>query len=194
MLFCISGAQGSGKSTVLKELEKLNYNVIERKTARSVLSEMDTTLPEIYANLDLHCEYQDKLLQRKMDDEREAIASNDVWFTERSYADLLGYAIQNIAKDPAYSDWLIDYDARCKAAQRNYEAVFYIRSGMFDVVDDGVRNASTHFSIMMDMIIGEKSLEWMCDDVTMVNAITTDNLQSRIDQIQHELVWTKTFK
>jgi len=47
MLIAISGSQGCGKSTVLKELKDRGYNVTERKTARSILNDWGVTLPSM---------------------------------------------------------------------------------------------------------------------------------------------------
>src|ERR1700722_16150455 len=93
MLVALSGAQGSGKTTVLNGLKTLGYNVIERKTARSVLADWNVSLEQVYADQDLCQKFHDELLIRKQDDEKESYISEDLRFTERSFADLFTYAL-----------------------------------------------------------------------------------------------------
>ena len=47
MLVAISGSQGSGKSTVLAELQKRGHNVVTRKTSRSIMSDWGVTLKQV---------------------------------------------------------------------------------------------------------------------------------------------------
>ena len=65
MLVAISGSQGSGKSTVLAAMEENGYDVVTRKTARSILVEWDVSLSSVNKDLDLTVKYQEALLDRK---------------------------------------------------------------------------------------------------------------------------------
>jgi len=65
MLVAISGAQGSGKSTVIHELEKAGHPVVTRKTSRSLLSDWGKTLDQVFSDTDLTVQFQDELLRRK---------------------------------------------------------------------------------------------------------------------------------
>lgn len=152
MLFAISGSQGSGKTTVINELKKRGYPVVERKTSRSILDEWGVTLSQVNNDRDLTIRFQDRILTRKMEDEAEAVADiSRIWFTERTYADLFTYALIAIGKDNEYSDWVDEYFKDCAAQQVNYNANFYLPAGKFELEADGVRGSNTHYSRMVDI-------------------------------------------
>ena len=153
MLISISGAQGSGKSTVLNELKRIGFNVISRKTARSVLEEFDVkTLDEVYANPDLVVKWQNLILERKVLDEFEAYHSEELWFTERTYADLFTYACMAVGKNNSKSDWLNSYYDRCQECQHKYHIhSFYIfHHGNYTATNDGVRGVNPQYAAMIE--------------------------------------------
>lgn len=149
-LYSVAGSQGTGKSTLL---DALQLPSIQRKTSRSILSDWGVTLSEVNNNRDLTIRFQDEILARKISDEAFAVMSNEVLFTERTYADLFVYALVAIGKDNEYSDWLDSYFERCKAAQDSYAKVFYLTGGHFQPVNDGVRAINKHYSQMVDMLM-----------------------------------------
>lgn len=151
MLYAISGAQGCGKSTLLTALEDQGYKVVSRKTSRSILKDWDMTLDEINADKELALKFQYEILTRKAQDEQEAIHSKEVWLTERTYMDLFVYALVNLGKHNEYSTWLDSYFDKCLENQQHYDGIFYIRSGLFNVVHDGVRGSNQHYSKMIDL-------------------------------------------
>lgn len=164
MFIAVSGSQGSGKSTILKELKQVrltdpndNYpqqvKVVERKTSRSILTDWNVTLQEVNDNHDLTIKFQDEILLRKYNDEAVAANSQELWFTERTYADLFTYALVSLGKDNTYSDWLDDYYKRCMRFQQQYDHVYYLKAGYFNVVGDGVRGAGKHYSRMVDLVM-----------------------------------------
>lgn len=152
MIYSVSGAQGSGKTTILNELSKQGYNVISRKTARSVLKEWQLTLPEIYNNNTLMRKFQLELVERKRLDEEDKIMSSDIWFTDRSYVDLLTYSSIILGPKQENAEWLDEYYQKCKEYQKHYQKVFYIEPLPF-VVSDGTRNTSIIYSDIVDTII-----------------------------------------
>lgn len=151
MLYAISGAQGCGKSTLLAALEAQGYKVVSRKTSRSILKDWGMTLDEINADKELALKFQYEILTRKAQDEYEAIHSNEVWLTERTYMDLFVYALVNLGKHNEYSTWLDSYYDKCLELQQHYDGIFYIRSGLFQVASDGVRGSNQHYSKMVDL-------------------------------------------
>lgn len=155
MLISISGSQGSGKTTVLNELAKSGLKVVERKTARSVMSEQfpGMTLDDIYADPLLAMRWQDLILQRKYLDEIEAVDSEELWFTERSYADLFTYAVMAVGKNNIHSEWVDSYYDECKKQNARYLECFFIHGGLFKPVDDGVRGINQHYATMIDVTI-----------------------------------------
>ena len=183
MLYSLAGSQGTGKSTILNELVAKGYRVIERKTSRSILSDWGVTLSEVNNDRELTVKFQDEILQRKFDDEREAASSQDVWFTERTYMDLFVYALVAIGKDNEYSDWLNNYYERCVEKQEYYNHIFYLPSGHFNAVDDGVRGINKHYQQMVDETLYRYTAQ---DNGHLVTIIATSDLNRRLDQIvQH---------
>lgn len=152
MIFAIVGSQGSGKSTVLTELEKRGWPIVNRKTARSILEDWNVTLDDVNADIKLKMKFQEELVQRKITDDFEHVDDDQIWFTERSFADLFGYTVINIGQYNECSEWLNEYYNVCEKAQNHYEAIFYLRGGLFDVVDDGVRGINQHYSETADLI------------------------------------------
>lgn len=187
MLISVCGAQGSGKSTILSELRSLGHNVIERKTSRSILDDWGVTLQQVNADRDLTLKFQDEIIKRKYEDELAAVQSNEMWFTERTYADLFTYALINLGKDNDNSDWLDNYFETCKKYQQSYSKVFYLKSGMFNVVYDGVRGANQHYSNMVDLVMwdytNQLSSIFSSAALTKVYKITVPDVDERVDFI-----------
>lgn len=149
-LIAISGSQGSGKTTILNELQKLGYKTITRKSARSILDEWQVTLPQVNADEELTKRFQEEITKRKFDDEHHAIKSKDVWFTERSHVDLFTYALITLGKNNAHSSWVDSYYGMCKQYNDNYHSIFYLTAGHFSPAHDGVRGSNQHYSTMVD--------------------------------------------
>lgn len=153
MLYAISGAQGCGKSTLLAALEERGYQVVSRKTSRSILSEWDMTLDEINADPELSMKFQLEILNRKAQDEHDAIHSDEIWLTERTYMDLFVYALINMGKHNEFSTWIDAYYDKCLENQQHYDGIFYVRSGLFNVSHDGVRGSNQHYSKLVDLTL-----------------------------------------
>jgi predicted ATPase len=182
MLVAIAGAQGSGKSTVLKELAERGYNVVQRKTARSILNDYPgKSLDDIYAIPELAMEWQTKILQRKIDDEYDALMSHQLWFTERTYADLVTYAVMAVGKNNAYNADLNHYYDMCKARNQSYLHTFYLRAGLFAPVADGVRGINKHYSRMIDLTMFDATCE-MLDDAHLT-VIETAGVANRVQMV-----------
>lgn len=155
MLVAISGAQGCGKTTVLNRIRDLGFRVIDRKTSRSILNDWNTSLEEVYGDPVRFIDFQEELIRRKAEDEREAISSSDLWFTERSYADLFAYATIVAGKDNRHADWLNSYYQRCQVLQSQYLMVYYLLpfSINADAENDGVRSVNRFFVSMVDSTV-----------------------------------------
>jgi hypothetical protein len=155
MLAAVSGSQGAGKSTIIQQLMDLGYPVIQRKTSRSILSDWDVTLNQINEDPELTMKFQDEILKRKFMDEKDAINSAGIIFTERTYADLFTYALVSLGKNNRFDDWLNEYYFKCMKFQQSYDMVFYLTAGHFTPVADGVRGANKHYSSMVDLTMRE---------------------------------------
>ncbi|PPD53438.1 MAG: hypothetical protein CTY12_04980 [Methylotenera sp.] len=154
MLISICGSQGSGKSTILHELSQLGYNVITRKTSRSILTDWGVSLESVNNDPDLTIKFQHEIIKRKHQDEISSIINTPqqiVWFTERTYADLMTYFLISTGKDNRFSNEINEYYKQCIVHQQTYDKVFYLKAGHFVPEHDGVRGANVHYSRMADL-------------------------------------------
>jgi len=152
MLISIAGSQGSGKSTVLKELSNAGHNIVERKTARSIITEWGVTLDAINQDPDLKMAFQMELVDRKFKDEMEYAFADELYFTERTFADLFTYALISFGQYNQYDDWIDTYYKTCKDACNNYTRVYYLQAKFsHNIENDGVRSINEHYSRMVDI-------------------------------------------
>ena len=181
MLIAISGSQGSGKSTILDELKKKGFLTIDRKSSRSILEDWGVTLQEVNSDPELTLKFQDEITDRKFDDEIEAVVSKQVWFTERTHADLFTYALASIGKDNEYSKWLNGYYNKCIQHNQDYHGVFYLRGGLFPVEHDGTRGSNNHYSRMIDLTMEDMTKQMIHS--SKIQIIETADLRSRVNTI-----------
>lgn len=180
-IVAVSGSQGAGKTTVINSLHKMGYPIIQRKTSRSILTEWNVSLSEVNNNAELTMRFQEEIIKRKFMDEKEAMVSDDVVFTERTYGDLFAYALVALGKDNEFSDWLSDYYLQCMEYQQSYDLVFYLTAGHFDVQADGVRATNRHYSKMVDLVMGEFTRQLTTNQ--KLNIIDTPVLPERLTMI-----------
>lgn len=176
-LIAISGSQGTGKSTLI---DALKMPTITRKTSRSILSDWGVSLSEVNNSRELTIRFQHEILLRKIEDEKQAVESDQVFVTERTYADLFVYALVAIGKDNEYSEWLNEYYHQCVEAQSSYSHVYYLTAGHFKPVNDGVRAINEHYSWMVDASMLEYTRRM---STGILSVITTPDLQRRVDWI-----------
>jgi len=188
MLVAISGSQGAGKSTVLQELKKLGYPVIQRKTARSILNDWGVTLDAVNVDFELKQAFQEELLRRKLNDELEASMADEVIFTERTFSDLFTYALISFGQYNKYDNWIDNYYEKCKSYCQYYDHVFYIKNKFFNNIEkDGVRSINKHYSKMIDnnmlditkQMMNPAGLEYSDKVTTILDA----NILERVDII-----------
>lgn len=183
MLFAVSGSQGSGKTTTLNKLAETGSKVIQRKTARSILAEYPgKTLDDIYADPDLCMKFHDQILDRKINDEQSALEDTELWFTERSYADLFTYACVSLGKNNRCSEWLNAYYDKCKAMNQRYTKIFYIEGGKFTPEHDGVRGSNPHYATLVDTSMLAFTQQ-MDENRRNVSKIITTKLTDRVREI-----------
>lgn len=184
MLIAVSGAQGSGKSTVIKELERQGHPVVKRKTSRSLLQDWGKTLDQIFSDLDLTVQFQNELLRRKRQDEHDAWLDTAVWFTERSYTDVFTYAVVYLGRHNKYSEWLDTYFEECTKSNNTYEHVFYLQSGFFDVEHDGVRGSNQHYANMVNVTM--MNCLYPMVEQSKRTFVKTPNLSQRVSLISKQ--------
>ena len=179
MLVAISGSQGSGKSTILKEIEKLGYQTVERKTSRSILEEWGVTLQQVNNDHDLTIRFQNEITKRKRTD--ECVPEDGLWFTERTHADLFTYALVSLGKDNSYSNWLNEYYRTCMRNNQMYDAVYYLRAGSFNIEHDGTRGSNMHYSRMVDLTMLDITQQMV--HTSKLTVIETPDLIQRVNII-----------
>lgn len=183
MIIAISGSQGSGKSTILSEISKLGYNVVDRKTSRSILQDWGVTLDQVNKDLALTLEFQREIIARKYTDEMNPMRfhENPVWFTERTYADLMTYFLISSGKDNEFSGDINEYYTQCIRHQQSYDKVFYLKAGHFIPEHDGVRGANVHYSRMADLTMLDLTIQMTPSD--RLTVIDTPCLEQRLNII-----------
>ena len=177
MLVSVSGSQGCGKTTLLNAIHKQGYPIIQRKTSRSILQEWDVSLNEVNTNPALTMKFQEEIIRRKFLDEKEAIESSEIVFTERTYADLFTYALVALGKNNEFDNWMNDYYIRCMKYQQTYDMVFYLTAGHFAIQNDGVRSANKHYSTLVDLTMQEFTQQMTSK--SRLNIVSTPILQER---------------
>lgn len=185
MLIAVSGSQGSGKTWILNEIKKLAFEVIERKTARSILLEWGVTLNDVDDDLELRVKLQDEISKRKFEDEIEAAKSANLYFTERTHADLFTYALVSLGKNNDYEEWISEYYKKCmRYNQELYRLVYYLRAGHFNVVHDDVRGSNIHYSRMVDLVMHDITQQMV--HVSKLTVIETPDLDQRVNIITNQ--------
>ena len=184
MLVAISGSQGSGKSTILDKLAQSGYNTVTRKTSRSILTDWGVSLADVNGNHRLTQDFQDEVIARKRIDEQQALQSNELWFTERTYADLFAYSLITLGKDNSYSEWLNQYYNNCLKLSQSYAAVYYLSAGHFVVEHDGVRGANVHYSRMVDCTMLDITRQMVHN--SRLTVVHTPDLNTRANMIAEQ--------
>ena len=139
-LVSVSGAAGTGKSTLL---ENLRFRVNGFRVARAILRKMNMDLYDILKDPIKTMEFQDLILEWKIANDSSLHEDNEVeWtFVERCPADFYAFAKtwQPRFNSPEYDEWLKDYYNDCFDAMKHYDVAIIIPPGKFAHVDDGVR-------------------------------------------------------
>jgi predicted ATPase len=141
-IVAISGAAGTGKSTILESIKKDGFLVSDFKAARTVLNNMGKSLSEILKDENETITFQEDILFVKNSNDGILLERSPKWaFTERSTIDLYGFAKtwQSHFNSETYDDWLSDYRIKCISGMNIYSEQFIIPPGKFEHVDDGVR-------------------------------------------------------
>jgi predicted ATPase len=181
-LVAISGSQGSGKSTIINELEALGYNTVHRKTSRSILTDWGVTLQDINNNAELTVKFQEEIIKRKWEDEFAASISSSIWFTERTYVDLAAYCTIVLGHNNNLSNFVNQYYYDCLQKNQIYSLVFYLKAGHFSIVNDGTRGANPHYSRMVDVVMEDMMSTMILPDRTVI--INTPILEQRVVTIR----------
>jgi predicted ATPase len=188
MLVAISGSQGAGKTTTLEELHKKGFNIVETKIARSILKDWDMDLSDINSDLNLQVEFQEEVTKRKFEIEHEyATRRDDLWFTERTHADVFTYTLIILGAHNKFSNWLDSYYDACLENNQMYDMVFYLRGGHFDIEHDGTRGSNRHYGRMVDLTMLD--LTRRMTPASRLSLIDVPSLEQRIDFISMQIAY-----
>lgn len=186
MIITISAAQGQGKTTILNNLEVSGYRIQKNTTARGIMAEWNKDLNEIYSNPPLAQQFQDEILSRQEQYDKEMIESGDLIITERSYADIFTYALFALGSINNYNEWLQEYYRKCCELQKNYKNVIFLTGRDYTPEDDGVRSINPQFGQSVDLIVEHftNQMESRFDQIININ---TADLNGRLNIIKYHL-------
>ena len=162
-LVSVSGAAGTGKSTLL---ENLCYYVDSFRVARAILKKMDMDLYDILKDPKKTMEFQDLILEWKIANDGHLVEANPdkEWiFVERCPADFYAFAKtwQPKFDSQEYNEWLEEYRKACFDAMKHYSVSILIPPGHFDHVDDGVRAKADTQDLTHRELNTFLSMRWM---------------------------------
>lgn len=139
--FALTGAPSSGKTTVLKELEKKGYKVYEEWARVYIDSEMQKgkTLKEIRKD---EVQFQNKILQLKIDFEKTLNPSSTL-FLDRGIPDSIAY--MKLCKAP------IDSKLEKSIKKCTYKKVFLME--LLEYETDYARTESQEEAMILDTLL-----------------------------------------
>lgn len=173
----ISGSQGQGKSTVLNTLAAMNYSVVERKTARSLLEEWGMTLGEVNRHPPTTRLFQDEVLKRHLDSMTLLINDDKLHFMERSFADIFTYAVMALGSFNEYNNWMDEYYEQCIQAQTKFHSIYHLTGRTFVPQEDGVRSTNRFHSEIVDreILVRLKDMDTRIGKDQVLSISYTDN-------------------
>lgn len=135
MRIALSGVQCTGKSTLLKEMEKLP----EFKSYEIIYEVVRKMMNEIKINED-----GDKNTQEKILDAHLYNLKPENVITDRCIVDCIAYGVYGHKHGNISTDDFAKFITRAGSHLRDYDVIFYIRPE-FEMQDDGVRSLNTKF-------------------------------------------------
>ena len=192
-LVSVSGAAGTGKSTLL---ENIKHPVDSFRVARAVLSKMGMDLYDILKDPKRTMEFQDMILEWKIanDEHLTQTHQDSEWiFVERCPADFYAFAKtwQSRFSSEEYDSWLKDYHQECFDAMRHYDVAILIAPGHFAHVDDGVRAKAdtqddTHREL--DTFLSRRWMHTNFDKPRFhVHRLTSSDIMDRVNEVENAL-------
>lgn len=163
VLVGVSGAHGTGKSTVLQHLLNLKLDDVvidDFSVPRSVQREYGMPLAEIVADPARVPEYQNRIAARKTERLRElrTLHGNDnkLIFADRTPIDFYAYARTWVGTHNQYRDWLHDYHMQCAKDMLEYDLILLIPPRKFPFVEELQRGSkdtqALNHSYCMDFV------------------------------------------
>ena len=163
MIIGISGAQGQGKSTLIKAAVERNsrFDAPDIQTSRNLLKDWGFTLAEVNTYMPLKIKFQDELFARHERTLHGLSARSGVFLVERTFADIFTYAVLSVGPFNEHSEWLSHYYYRCQEAQgRLFDHMIYLSGRTYKPEEDGVRSTNVHFAKLADSCIEQYTQEF----------------------------------
>ena len=137
MLIAISGPSSCGKTTLLQTLIqeqnnltdsflKTPFQVLNRQFARELLLKLNLNIQRDFHSLEVIKNFQEELLEYKLEVEKEFFESDDLWFTERSFLDFFVFFKLYLQQFPDQSLDLSSYKTRCIELSKRYKSIIYL--------------------------------------------------------------------
>lgn len=175
----IVGAESSGKSTLIKQLHELIPGVrVISGLSRQVMSESSLELqPATGLNLMQLMEFQNRISELRIKLEME---SPTPFIEDRSSIDSFAYALASCAREDDAQEWLsYYYEDNYLHALNIYHHFFALPSGVFPVVEDGIRNTlKFNAQMMYYLITGILVAEGL-----NFNIITSSSIKDRTSEV-----------
>ncbi len=144
MRIAISGASGTGKTTLARALAEHYQLPINPIGARDVAKEMGFDNPYDVDQAGKRVEFQGRLFEAKRQWEME----HDSFISDRSYLDNLTYCALHMAEH--VTEEMVE---RFMVAMERYDVVFVLKSEDFQQLDDGIRQTNPRYHRLYDLIL-----------------------------------------
>lgn len=196
-LVSISGAQSTGKSTLLEALKEVDgYYVDDFKVSRATLEKIGKPLYEINQNEKETINYQKLILEAKIEHDQKLKEMDCQYvFVERCTADIFAYAKTwkgNFPDGSEYSNWFdLEYSRECEKAMNLYDIAIFIPTGAFPHVDDGVRARADSQETVSGRIDVFLARHWMkrnfAKPIFHLHRLLTCDTIDRVQEIKYSL-------
>lgn len=182
MLIAISGSQGQGKTTVLQSLNN-RYNVVQNKTARSVLNDWQETLSNIYQNKDLCYKFHKEILSRHYTTCSQYCDNDEIFLIERSPADIFAYYSVVAGPYNECNEYVNDIYLDCIKLSKLFKSCILITGRTYTPVNDSVRSVNLHYCNIIDLLLKNYVPKFHNEHII----INSENHDIRIKQIKEYL-------
>lgn len=179
----IVGAESSGKSTLIKQLQLHLPNIrIISGLSRRVMSESSLALqPATGLDLSQLMQFQNRISELRVELESEDASP---FLEDRSSIDSFAYALASCAREDNAQEWLrYYYEDSYLHALYYYHHFFVLPSGVFPVVEDGVRSSLRFNAQMMHYLI----TGILVAEGLPFNIIASSSVRDRTEEILHFL-------
>jgi nicotinamide riboside kinase len=171
-----TGSGGTGKTTTLKEVNKiLKYPVIKEGVREYMAQNNIEHLREL--GVDGTMKMQNWLL-----DEKEVSEKQTDFIADRTTVDNFVYALEWLGREDELQDEVSKYRDRCMGhAANHYDLIVIFPWGQFPLEDDGVRSAKPMYQFKVQMLI-ERLVQQLIGNVA-VHMLQATDLDGRVREI-----------